>query len=141
MDELKFEDLYEDDGLLIQHNKPVSLIQLVFKKTPDTAHFRNGYSIAIDAAAMRNVHYWLTDAQQIKTMLPENQVWLKQQMAPLLKNQLKKFAIVMAPECFVMTSPNQVYEQPNTQQQEVPTGILKVHFDKQAAYNWMLDNG
>jgi hypothetical protein len=71
-------------------------------------------------------------------MLPENQSWLAQQMAPLLKSfQLRRFAIVMAPECFVMTNPNKVYEKPAQTDAAPSSGLIKVHFDKEAAMEWL----
>jgi len=70
----------------------------------------------------------------MKIIEKENQAWLMNKMAPLLKsNQISRFAIVMAPECFVMTNPNQVYEKPNTGTETYSTGSIKVHFDMEAA--------
>jgi hypothetical protein len=138
MVELSLELLFEDDTFQIELDKEAGIIQLTFRKQPDTDHFRNGYRLAIDTALRKEVKYWLTDAQQIKVMLPENQGWLKQNMGPLLKPALvRKFAIVMAPECFVMTNPNQVYNQANPGPATPDAGRIKVHFEKEAAYEWL----
>ncbi len=138
MVELKLETLYEDEVLQIQFDKEFSLIQLTFRKQPDLERFRNGYRLGLDAALRKEVQFWLTDAQQIKVMQPENQIWLMQNMLPLLKSfTIRKFAIVMAPECFVMTSPNQVYNRPNPENETPPAGSIKVHFDLEAARNWL----
>ena len=133
---LKLENLYENDIYQIQLDKNIALIYLTFLTHPNPDQFRNAYRVAIDTALRKEVKYWLTDAQQIKSMQPENQSWLKENMAPLLK-QLRKFAIVMAPECFVMTNPNQVYSKVNKETESPTVGIIKVHFDKEAAYNWL----
>lgn len=136
---LKFKTLYEDQVIQILLDSASSLLQLAFLQTPDTDHFRNGYRLAIDIALSKDVTFWLTDARQIKAMLPENQIWLKQRMAPALTSQVRKFAIVMAPECFVMTSPNQVYEKPERENETQAAGLIKVHFDIEAAYDWIFD--
>jgi len=129
--------LYEDDIIQIQLDKSASFLQLVFLQTPDTSHFRNGYRLAIDLAMSKDVLYWVTDARKIKVMQPENQVWLKQAMAPALASHIRRFAIVMAPECFVMTSPNKVYEKPPQETAPSPSGLIKVHFEQEAAYDWV----
>jgi hypothetical protein len=94
--------------------------------------------LAIDRALAKGVRLWITDAQKIKAMLPENQVWLKQNMAQLFtSSQLRKFAIVMAPECFVMTNPNKVYEKPVLEKEDASP--IKVHFNKEAAVEWLFN--
>ena len=130
--------IYEDEVFRISLDKNAAVLELTFLKNPDVEHFRNGYRLAFDAALNKEVKYWLTDATQIKSMARENQVWLMEKMTPLLKSyQLRRFAIVMAPECFVMTNPNQVYEKQTSQQEAESTGLIKVHFDKEAAYGWI----
>jgi len=132
------ETLYENDFTRIEWSKELAFIQLTFRQHPDLERFQNSYRLAIDTALRKDAHYWLTDAQKIKSMLPENQAWLVQNMMPLLKsNQIRKFAIVMAPECFVMTSPNKVYERSNPNNEATSTGSIKVHFDLEAANNWL----
>ncbi len=132
--------LYEDELFQIQLDKQLSLIQLTFRQQPDPEHFRNAYLIAIDAAQSKEVKYWLTDARQIKAMQSENQTWLRQNMKPLLQSfQIRKFAIVMAPECFVMTNPNQVYKRPEPDKEKAPAGLIKVHFDLEAAKDWLFE--
>lgn len=72
-------------------------------------------------------------------MLPENQAWLVKNMGPLFKTgQLKRFAIVMAPECYVMTNPAKVYEKPAVVKEAVVASPIKVHFDPEAARAWLL---
>ncbi|KAA5547503.1 hypothetical protein [Adhaeribacter rhizoryzae] len=128
--------VYEDGAFQIRLDKALAVLELTFLIHPDKEHFRNGYRLAFDAAASKNIKYWLTDATQIKAMERENQVWLLERMTPLLKaNIIRRFAIVMAPECFVMTNPNQVYEKKEAEPQSA--GLIKVHFDKDAAYNWL----
>jgi hypothetical protein len=140
MNDITLALLYEDEHFFIQVNKELALFQLTFREQPDPERFRNAYRLAIDAAQSKAVNYWLTDAQQIKVMQPENQAWLKQNMQPLLQpNKIRKFAIVMAPECFVMTNPNQVYNSPAPEPTITPTGIIKVHFDKAAALQWLFN--
>jgi hypothetical protein len=138
MNDLDLSLLYEDDHFFIQLHKELSLIQLTFRHHPDLERFRNAYRLAIDIAWSKEVNYWLTDAQQIKVMQPENQSWLKQSMKPLLQSfKIRKFAIVMAPECFVMTSPNQVYNPPEPEPTTTVVGSIKVHFDRAAALQWL----
>lgn len=140
MNDIALALLYEDEHFFIQINKELALIQLTFREQPDPERFRNAYRLAIDAAQSKAVNYWLTDAQQIKVMQPENQAWLKQNMQPLLQpNKIRKFAIVMAPECFVMTNPNQVYSPPTSEPTTTAAGIIKVHFDKAAALQWLFN--
>lgn len=130
--------LYEDEVFRIGYNKVFSLLEFSFLTHPDSTRFRNGYSLALDVAFNKDIKYWLTDATQIKAMERENQVWLMEKMAPWLKScQTCRFAIVMAPECFVMTNPNQVYEKPKAGQENQRPGQIKVHFGKEAAYNWL----
>ncbi len=134
---LQLEMLYEDEIVQIELDKHAAVLQLTFLQTPNLEQFRNGYRLAIDRALAKGVRLWLTDAQKIKAMLPENQVWLKQNMAQLFtSSQLRKFAIVMAPECFVMTNPNKVYEKPVPEKEDASP--IKVHFDKEAAVEWLL---
>ncbi|QCR22575.1 hypothetical protein [Pontibacter sp. SGAir0037] len=137
MVELNLESLYADAVLQIQYSKSASLLHLTFLKTPEKQQFRNAYKLAIDVALRKGAHYWLSDARQIKEMLPENQGWLVQEMQPLLQSQLRRFAIVMAPECFVMTSPDKVYEKPAQASAEHLKGITKVHFEMDAAFSWL----
>ncbi len=133
--------LYENELFQIELDKQLSLLQLTFRQNPDLEHFRNAYLLAIDAAQSKEVRYWLTDARQIKVMLPENQSWLKQNMMPLLQSfRIRRFAIVMAPECFVMTNPTQVYNRPEPEKEKAPTGLIKVHFDLDAAKDWLFEN-
>ncbi|WP_207434844.1 hypothetical protein [Sabulibacter ruber] len=137
---LTLETVYEEEVVQIKLSKEAAVLQLSFLQHPASEQFRNAYRLAIDLAQMKGVRYWLTDAQRIKSMLPENQAWLVQNMAPLFSSQqLKKFAIVMAPECFVMTNPTKVYEKPVAP--EAPSAKpIKVHFDKDAAYQWLLED-
>lgn len=138
MNDLDLVLLYEDNLFFIHLNKGLALLQLTFRTQPETERFRNAYRLAIDAALNKEVHYWLTDARQIKVMQPENQQWLKQNMRPVLQpEKVRKFAIVMAPECFVMTNPNQVYNQPEPAPVTPPTNTIKVHFDREAARQWL----
>ncbi len=135
---VSLECLYASEAVQIDLDKVNSLIQLTFRQQPESEQFRNGYRLAIDAALAKEVKYWLTDATRIKAMLPENQNWLVQQMAPLLKTfSIRKFAIVMAPECFVMTNPNKVYEKPVQADAAPSSGSIKVHFDKDSALQWL----
>ncbi|PSR53107.1 hypothetical protein AHMF7605_05980 [Adhaeribacter arboris] len=138
MIDFHLETLYENDFTRIEWSKELALIQLTFRQHPEPERFRNSYHLAIDTAQRKEAKYWLTDARQIKTMEPENQSWLVQNMMPLLKsNQIRKFAIVMDPKCFVMTSPTKVYERPSTSTETAPMGTIKVHFDIEAACNWL----
>lgn len=138
MVDLALEILYQDDIFEIHLDKRFSVLQLAFRKQPDADHFRNAYRLAIETALRKNVRYWLTDARQIRTMEPENQGWLVQNMAPLLQSfQIRKFAIVMSPECFVMTNPNQVYNKVSPGNEAPATGSIKVHFDMEAAFDWI----
>jgi len=131
--------VYEDGAFQIRTDKAFAVLELTFLQHPDKEHFRNGYRLAFDAAASKNIKYWLTDATQIKAMERENQLWLLERMTPLLKsNIIRRFAIVMAPECFVMTNPNQVYEKKEAEPQS--SGLIKVHFSKEAAYNWLFSS-
>lgn len=131
--------IYEDGAFQILIDKEFAVLELTFLQHPDREHFRNGYRLAFDAAASKNISYWLTDATQIKAMERENQVWLLERMTPLLKaNTIRRFAIVMDPVCFVMTNPNQVYEKKEAEPQSA--GVIKVHFDKEAAYNWLFSH-
>ena len=137
---LNLTQLYADDFFLIRANKDLAILELTFRQHPDTEHFRNAYNLAFSAALSKDIKYWLTDAQQIKFMERENQQWLMAKMAPLLKSYtLTRFAIVMAPECFVMTNPNQVYEKPTNPSETQTPGVIKVHFDKEAAYSWLFN--
>ncbi len=130
--------IYEDEAFRIGLDRNFSVLELSFLRHPEGEHFRNGYRLALDAAISKNVRYWLTDATRIKSMARENQGWLMEKMSPLLKSQqLQRFAIVMAPECFVMTNPNQVYEKKSGGSEAQSTGLIKVHFDREAAYNWI----
>jgi hypothetical protein len=130
--------IYENEVFRIGLDKNFSVLELSFLKHPDGEQFRNGYRLAFDAALNKNIRYWLTDATRIKSMERENQGWLMEKMTPLLKSQqLRRFAIVMAPECFVMTNPNQVYEKQSSGTEVQSSGLIKVHFDKEAAYNWI----
>jgi hypothetical protein len=43
----------------------------------------------------------------------------------------------MAPECFVMTNPNQVYEKQSSGNETSASGLMKVHFDREAAFKWI----
>lgn len=106
---MQAEELYQDEIVQIQLFKTLDVLQLTFKAQPDINQFRNAYNLAIGTALGKGIKYWLTDARKINQMLPENQVWLKQQMEPLLQTSLKRFAILMPPECFVMTNPDKVY--------------------------------
>ncbi|GEO05434.1 hypothetical protein AAE02nite_30980 [Adhaeribacter aerolatus] len=136
---LSLKPLYEDEAFQIRVDKAFAVLELTFLKNPDKEHFRNGYRLAFDAAASKNINYWLTDATQIKAMERENQVWLLERMTPLLKaNIIRCIAIVMAPECFVMTNPNQVYEKKESDTSSA--GQIKVHFDKEAAYDWLFSS-
>lgn len=138
MTAFKLIPIYEDEAFRIELDKNFSVLELSFLKHPDKEHFRNGYRLALDIAVNKNVRYWLTDASKIKVMEKENQTWLMENMGPLLKShQLRSFAIVMAPECFVMTNPSQVYEKPASITEASTAGAIKVHFDKDAAYNWI----
>ena len=135
------QSIYEDEISKIGLNKAISVIELSFLKTPDAVHFRNAYRLAFDAALNKGIKYWLTDATHIKVMARENQGWLLEKMTPLLKSStIRRFAIVMAPECFVMTNPNQVYEKPGSGNETPAPGLIKVHFDKEAAYQWILSS-
>ena len=130
--------VYEDEVCRIGLAKDLLLLELSFLKNPDAAHFRNAYRLAFDIALSKGVKYWLTDATHIKVMEKENQGWLVEKMTPLLKaNTINRFAIVMAPECFVMTNPNQVYEKQSSTDQTSASGLMKVHFDKEAAFQWI----
>ena len=141
MASLLLNPIYEDEAFQIRINREYSVLELSFLKHPDGEHFRNGYRLAFDAALSKNIKYWLTDATQIKAMERENQVWLLERMTPLLKScSILRFAIVMAPECFVMTNPNQVYEKKESKNEPQSAGLIKVHFDKQAAYSWLFSN-
>ena len=132
------ENLYEDEVCLIQYDKGRAVLQLAFLQHPTPDQFKNGYRIAFAAAELKNARYWLTNAQKIKAMVPENQSWLVQKMAPFLGAQIKRFAIVMAPECFVMTNPNKVYEKPKEESASPSGGLIKVHFEEEAAFSWLL---
>ncbi|RNI29184.1 hypothetical protein [Rufibacter latericius] len=141
MEALALQVLYEDEVIRIQLERPAAMLQFTFLQQPTTEQFRNGYQLAIDRAQAKGIKLWLTDAQKIKVMLPENQAWLKQNMAPLFTSfQLRKFAIVMAPECFVMTNPNKVYEKPASEKEAPSAWNIKVHFDKEAALEWLLND-
>ncbi|WP_205502295.1 hypothetical protein [Rufibacter psychrotolerans] len=136
---LALENLYEDEVAQIKLDKEAGVLQLTFLQSPAGEQFRNAYRLALDLAATKGVRFWLTDARQIKAMLPENQTWLVQNMAPLFSSfQLRRFAIVMAPECFVMTNPTRVYEKP-AGQEPASARPIKVHFDKEAAFQWLLE--
>ncbi|WP_210465401.1 MULTISPECIES: hypothetical protein [Rufibacter] len=138
---LQLENLYQDDVVQIDLDKGNAMLQFTFLQQPTLDQFRNRYQLAFDRAGLKGVKLWLTDAQKIKVMQPENQTWLKQNMAPLFaSNQLQKFAIVMAPECFVMTNPHKVYEKPAEGKDAPVTGKIKVHFAKDAALDWLLND-
>lgn len=137
---LKLDTLYEDQVLKIQLDKTSYFLQLTFLATPDLERFRIGNRLATDIALAKDVRFWLTDARKIKGMLPENQTWLAQHMAPLLQAQIRKFAIVMAPECFVMTSPNKVYEKPAQENEAPANSTIKVHFNMEAASDWLFSD-
>lgn len=138
MNDLNLHLLYEDELFFIHLDKELALLQLTFRTQPEPERFRNAYRLAIDAALNKEVHYWLTDARQIKEMLPENQQWLKQNMRMVLQpHKIRKFAIVMAPECFVMTNPNQVYNPAEPTPATPPTNTIKVHFNREAAWQWL----
>ncbi|KAA3437626.1 hypothetical protein [Rufibacter hautae] len=137
---LHLENLYQDDVVQIELDKGNAMLQFTFLQQPTLEQFRNRYQLAFDRAGLKGIKLWLTDAQNIKVMQPENQTWLKQNMATLFDtNQLQKFAIVMAPECFVMTNPNKVYEKPATETNAPVSGKIKVHFAKDAALDWLLN--
>ncbi|RDC66319.1 hypothetical protein [Adhaeribacter pallidiroseus] len=140
MNDLDLLLLYEDELFFIHLHKELALLQLTFRTQPEPERFRNAYRLAIDAALNKEVHYWLTDARQIKVMLSENQTWLKVNMQPVLQPaKIRKFAIVMSPECFVMTNPNQVYNQPEPGLVAPPAGVIKVTFDREAAWHWLFN--
>ncbi|KAA9345725.1 hypothetical protein [Adhaeribacter soli] len=132
------DELYQDGVILIQLFKDLNVLQLTFKVQPDPAQFRHAYQLAIGTAIGKGVKGWLTDARQITRMLPENQVWLKQQMAPLLQAGLQKFAILMTPECFVMTNPDKVYNKPTSGPENPTADKIKVHFDREEAFKWLV---
>lgn len=141
MENLHFETLYEDEVVRLQLEKANSILRLTFLQHPESEQFRNAYRLAIDTAVVKGVNFWLTDARKIKSMLPENQAWLVQHMAPLFKSQnLQRFAIVMAPECFVMTNPNKVYEKSIAQKEASPASPIKVHFDLEVGFSWLLSH-
>ncbi|MFC6998827.1 hypothetical protein [Rufibacter roseus] len=141
MENLYFENLYEDEVVRLQLEKAYSVLRLTFLQHPEPEQFRNAYRLAIDTAVVKEIEFWLTDARKIKSMLPENQAWLVQHMSPLFKSKrLQKFAIVMAPECFVMTNPNKVYEKPIAQKEAAPASPIKVHFDLEAGFAWLLSH-
>ncbi|GGK78580.1 hypothetical protein ACD591_09000 [Rufibacter glacialis] len=99
--------LYEDAVFRLQLDKRHGLLLCTFFRNPTPEEFRNSYRLAFDCARLKEVTLWLTDARNITSMLPDNQRWLKQHMATLFAaGLLCKFAIVMAPECFVMTDPH-----------------------------------
>ncbi|WP_026464252.1 hypothetical protein [Adhaeribacter aquaticus] len=132
------DNLYEDSIVQIFNYKELSILKLVFKKQPEPEQFRNGYLLAFDAVSRKNIKFWVTDASNIKTMLPDNQNWLMQNMMPFLSsNRIQKFAIIISPECFVMTNPNRVYEKNNEESKAKPVGKIKIHFDEEAALNWI----
>jgi hypothetical protein len=138
---LTLNPIYEDEVFRIGIDKQFAVLELTFLRHPDAAHFRNAYNLAFGTAESKNIKYWLTDATQIKSMERENQAWLVENMTPLLNsNQIRRFAIVMAPECFVMTNPNQVYEKPGSENKTSSSGSLKVHFDKEAGYQWLFSS-
>jgi hypothetical protein len=138
---LTLNPIYEDEVFRIGIDKQFAVLELTFLRHPDAAHFRNAYNLAFGIALSKNVKYWLTDATQIKVMERENQAWLVEKMTPLLNsNQIRRFAIVLAPECFVMTNPNQVYEKPGSGNKAFSSGAIRVHFDKDAAYEWIFSS-
>ncbi|MGV3539709.1 MAG: hypothetical protein ACO1OQ_07860 [Rufibacter sp.] len=133
------ERLYQDEVVQIQLDKEALYLQLTFLQQPEPAQFQTAYQLAIGTAKLKGVTYWLSDARQIKHMVPENQAWLAQNMKQLLSGQLKRFAILMAPECFVLTNPNRVYDKVNQTKPEPTAGEIKIHFDKEAAKSWVLN--
>ncbi|QMU29167.1 hypothetical protein [Adhaeribacter radiodurans] len=99
-----FKELTANEVVQIKLNPQLSYLYLFWKQHPNSEQFRNAYRLGVYLALKYNIKYWLADAQHMTYLAGFDQSWLTTKMHPLLKSgKLIKYAIIMSPDCFLMT--------------------------------------
>jgi hypothetical protein len=89
------EILYESDIVSLIYFKPEQLVELVWKKSPNSAEFRSTYSAAIDFAKKCKTPFFLSDIRNEGPVLMEDLKWLeKEVIVRAVDFGVKKVALV-----------------------------------------------
>jgi hypothetical protein len=134
--------VYTDEWLKIEVEPSLSLLQLTWLQHPTGEQYRRGYRQAIGIALENKTKYWLTDSRKVAYLHLADQHWMYAKMRPFLTGgQLRKFAIVMHAETWMMTDLKPVFNHSEPDAEPEKWFNLSFFLDRDAALVWLSEEG
>jgi hypothetical protein len=126
--------LFESDTISLNFFKTERLLELVWKKNPTSAEFRDIYTSAIQFAQKNKISFFLSDMRNEGLIDMKNLKWLEKEIIPAaIKIGIKKIAMV-SEDTFYST----LYAEMLKKKLENSTIQVRIHSDKTEAKAWIL---
>jgi len=137
---LNGEEFVNDECVQIKLDLQLSYLYLHWKQHPSSEQFRNAYRTGVYLAVKYNVKYWLADARNMTYLAGYDQSWLSTKMRPLLNGgKLLKYAIIMNPDCLIMTQHKPNAASPSQKKPTNRPDNFHLFMNEEVAYTWLFE--